>query len=140
MEEPSREVKPLTAGLKGPLKTEKYKDHQLWVFSGCQDDQTSADAHVEGIYQGAFTWALLKALSLGLHSDERGESIGVRVIRKEDSWKESYRNLLIQLKANLEMGRYRQVPALSTTHELYLDYGFCGKMKSDGCVIEGITA
>lgn len=33
-----------------------------------------------------------------------------------------------------------QVPALSTTHELYLDYGFCGKMKSDGCVIEGITA
>lgn len=25
MEEPSREVKPLTAGLKGPLKTEKYK-------------------------------------------------------------------------------------------------------------------
>ncbi|CAK9004075.1 unnamed protein product [Durusdinium trenchii] len=121
MEEPSREVKPLTAGLKGPLKTEKYKDHQLWVFSGCQDDQTSADAHVEGIYQGAFTWALLKAL-------------------KEDSWKESYRNLLIQLKANLEMGRYRQVPALSTTHELYLDYGFCGKMKSDGCVIEGITA
>ena len=33
-----------------------------------------------------------------------------------------------------------QVPALSTTHELYLDYGFCGKMKSDGCVIVGITA
>ena len=58
-----------------------WQDHQLWVFSGCQDDQTSADAHVEGIYQGAFTWALLKALSLGLRSDERGESIGVRVIR-----------------------------------------------------------
>lgn len=110
--------KALGAGLRGVLKTEKYKDHQLWVFSGCQDDETSADAHVEGIYQGAFTWALIKAL-------------------KEDRFKESYRKLLIQLKSNLELGQYKQVPALSTTHDLYLDYGFCGKLQADGCVIEG---
>ncbi|CAK9111209.1 unnamed protein product [Durusdinium trenchii] len=117
-EEELRQVKALGAGLRGVLKTEKYKDHQLWVFSGCQDDETSADAHVEGIYQGAFTWALIKAL-------------------KEDRFKESYRKLLIQLKSNLELGQYKQVPALSTTHDLYLDYGFCGKLQADGCVIEG---
>ena len=57
-----RAVRPLGTGLRGILKSEKYKDHQLWVYSGCQDDETSADAHVEGIYQGAFTWALIKAL------------------------------------------------------------------------------
>mmetsp|Transcript_42686 Transcript_42686/g.76524 ORF Transcript_42686/g.76524 Transcript_42686/m.76524 type:complete len:455 (+) Transcript_42686:59-1423(+) len=123
--EPKREnatedriVKPVGTGLLGALKTSKFKDHQLWVFSGCQDDQTSADAHVDGIYQGAFTWALVKAL-------------------KTDDYKENYRNLLVQLKSNLEIGGYEQVPALSTTHELYLDYGFCGKLKEDGVVIEG---
>ncbi|CAK9106236.1 unnamed protein product [Durusdinium trenchii] len=113
-----KRVKPVNHGLKGALRNEKYQDHELWVFSGCQDDQTSADAHVEGIYQGAFTWALIKAL-------------------KADAFKESYRNLMIQLKGNLEIGRYDQVPALSTTREEYLDFGFCGKLKEDGCVIEG---
>lgn len=44
---------------------------------------------------------------------------------------------MIQLKGNLEIGRYDQVPALSTTREEYLDFGFSGKLKEDGCVIEG---
>ena len=44
-----------------------------------------------GIYQGAFTWALLKAL-------------------KADSFTADYRTLMIQLKGNLEEGRYRQGP------------------------------
>jgi len=118
VEEDERSVKPVGQGIMGALKTEKYKDHQLWVFSGCQDDQTSADAHVEGIYQGAFTWALLKAL-------------------KSDGFTADYRTLMVQLKGNLEEGRYKQVPALSTTHELYLDFTFCGKLKDSGFVIEG---
>ncbi|CAJ1436073.1 unnamed protein product [Effrenium voratum] len=103
-------AKPLGTGLRDVLRKEKYTDHQLWVYSGCQDDQTSADAHVEGIYQGAFTWALLKAL-------------------KADGFAESYRDLLIQIKANLETGRYKQVPALSTCHKMYLNYGFLGVTK-----------
>jgi len=71
-----------------------------------------------GIYQGAFTWALLKAL-------------------KGDTWTADYRTLMVQLKGNLEEGRYKQVPALSTTHELYLDFCFCGKLKDSSFVIEG---
>eukprot|EP00438_Fugacium_kawagutii_P034776 Skav236240 [mRNA] locus=scaffold829:247970:249337:- [translate_table: standard] len=118
IEDEDRSVKPADKGLRGALKAEKYKDHQLWVFSGCQDDQTSADAHVDGIYQGAFTWALLKAL-------------------KGDDFTADYRTLMIQLKSNLEQGRYKQVPALSTTHEVYLDFTFCGKLKDAGFVIEG---
>ena len=93
--------KPLGTGLRGALRKAKYQDHQLWIFSGCQDDQTSADAHVDGIYQGAFTWALIKAL-------------------KTDGFMESYSKLLIQIKANLESGSYKQVPALSTTHKMCL--------------------
>ncbi|CAE7675577.1 pca1 [Symbiodinium pilosum] len=107
-------TKPLGTGLRDVLRKAKYEDHQLWVFSGCQDDQTSADAHVDGIYQGAFTWALIKAL-------------------KSDGYMESYSNLLLQIKSNLEGGSYKQVPALSTTRKTYLDYGFCGKLR------EGVT-
>ncbi len=38
----------------------KFQRHVL--LSGCKDDQTSADAHIGGQYQGAFTWALTKAV------------------------------------------------------------------------------
>ena len=33
------------------------------VFSGCRDNQTSADAYIDGRYNGAFTWAWLKSFS-----------------------------------------------------------------------------
>ncbi|CAE7522049.1 MCA1 [Symbiodinium pilosum] len=102
-----------SAGLSGVLTQSKYRDHQLWVFSGCQDTETSEDAHVDGSYQGAFTWALLKAL-------------------EADGFRESYSNLLVQIKTYLEGGRFKQVPALSTTHKTYLDLGFLGKLIDDG--------
>jgi hypothetical protein len=33
-----------------------------FLFAGCEDRQTSADARIEGDYRGAFTWALSKAI------------------------------------------------------------------------------
>ncbi len=33
------------------------------LISGCKDNQTSADAYISGTYDGALTWALLKALN-----------------------------------------------------------------------------
>lgn len=39
-------------------------------------------------------------------------------------------------EVNLELGSYKQVPALSTSREYYLDYGFCGKQPG-AAVIEG---
>ncbi|CAE7228930.1 MCA1 [Symbiodinium natans] len=107
-DEAQRSLGNLGTGLHDILKQPKYKDHQLWVFSGCQDVETSEDAHVEGIYQGAFTWALSKAL-------------------KSDCFRESYSKLLIQIKTYLESGGFKQVPALSTTHKMYLDFGFLGR-------------
>jgi hypothetical protein len=32
------------------------------MFSGCRDDQTSADAHIEGEHTGAMTWAFLEMM------------------------------------------------------------------------------
>jgi metacaspase-1 len=35
---------------------------QKWIiFSGCGEEQTSADAYIDGQFQGAFTWADLKS-------------------------------------------------------------------------------
>merc|ERR1712211_140318 len=50
--------------LKQPKKKFKAADHRkyLWTVSGCQDNQTSADACIQGIKQGALTWSLHYAL------------------------------------------------------------------------------
>lgn len=70
------------AGIRRRVMSEELGDHKLWVFSGCQDDQTSADAYCDGTYQGAFTWALITAL-------------------RKDVWNQSYLDLLGQIKAAL---------------------------------------
>merc|ERR1711933_473502 len=46
---------------KSSSATEQQK--YLWVFSGCQDSQTSADVSIGGTRRGAFTWAFTKALA-----------------------------------------------------------------------------
>jgi len=94
------------AGIRRGVLAGQRQDHQLWVFSGCQDNQTSADAYVDGQFQGAFTWAMIKAL--------RG-----------DVWNQTYIDLLDQIRANLK--GYTQVPALTTTSEPYLNYWYCGR-------------
>lgn len=67
----------------------------LWTFSGCQDNQTSADATLDGLRQGAFTWAFIKALV-------------------ELGWKARYEDILQLVRKNLK-DRFTQIPALSTT-------------------------
>lgn len=43
---------------KSPKKSQKHV-----LISGCRDNQTSADAYINGTYQGAFTWSLLQAVN-----------------------------------------------------------------------------
>lgn len=85
----------------------------LWVISGCQDNQTSADASIGGTRQGALTWALLKAL-------------------RDHQYTISYGDLLVAVRASLR-GSYEQIPAMSTTSkanygELYLSGGSGGDL------------
>lgn len=46
----------------GKGEREEILNHVL--ISGCQDHQTSADAHIDGMYQGAFTWAVSQVLKV----------------------------------------------------------------------------
>eukprot|EP00401_Gymnodinium_catenatum_P041233 CAMPEP_0117559332 /NCGR_PEP_ID=MMETSP0784-20121206/53305_1 /TAXON_ID=39447 /ORGANISM="" /LENGTH=419 /DNA_ID=CAMNT_0005356705 /DNA_START=202 /DNA_END=1461 /DNA_ORIENTATION=+ len=78
------------------LPTGALSDKQLWVISGCQDNQTSADATINGKRQGALTWALAKAL-------------------EDHDYSVSYEDLIQAVRTNL--CNYSQVPALSAPNE-----------------------
>jgi len=104
-------------GIRKAVVSDQYVDKQLWVFSGCQDDQTSADAYCDGQYQGAFTWAMIKAL-------------------KTDVYHETYIDLLDQIRNNLR--GYTQMPALTTTHGSYLNAWYCGKMPGSAASVTAV--
>eukprot|EP00401_Gymnodinium_catenatum_P062178 CAMPEP_0117546988 /NCGR_PEP_ID=MMETSP0784-20121206/46890_1 /TAXON_ID=39447 /ORGANISM="" /LENGTH=661 /DNA_ID=CAMNT_0005343875 /DNA_START=77 /DNA_END=2062 /DNA_ORIENTATION=- len=70
---------------------------KLWAFSGCMDDQTSADATINGVPQGACTWSFLSAM-------------------KDMRYRARYEELLTAMRKTLR-GRYEQIPQLSTTSE-----------------------
>ena len=40
-----------------------HEGKSVFMFSGCRDDQTSADATISGSHVGAMSWALLKTLN-----------------------------------------------------------------------------
>ena len=40
----------------------KHEGKSVFMFSGCRDDQTSADATISGSPSGAMSWALLETL------------------------------------------------------------------------------
>lgn len=73
---------------------------KVWTISGCQDNQTSADATINGKRQGALTWAVLASL-------------------EDTSYKVRYEELLTLTKKKLS-GKYQQIPGLSTTAEVNL--------------------
>lgn len=62
------------------------------LWSGCQDSQTSADAFIDGNYNGAFTFYLLKHL-------------------RENS-NQSRKDLLVNLRNSLKNHGYSQIPQL----------------------------
>jgi len=63
------------------------------LIAGCRDTQTSADAYINGTYNGALTWSLVSAL-------------------RATAGKLSYRELHARSLALLSKGRYDQVPQL----------------------------
>jgi hypothetical protein len=86
--------------MKSHLKLTFFLYFILKQFSGCQDNQTSADAHIEGASCGAMSWALLKVL--GEHENP--------VLNE----------LLKMLRHNLK-GKYHQIPQMSTGHLIDID-------------------
>ena len=75
------------------------------MFSGCRDDQTSADTRVDGEASGAMSYAL------------------IRTLKKHKRRNPTYTQLLREMRETLE-GKYTQVPMLSAGRKLDLNEGF----------------
>ena len=71
------------------------------MFSGCRDDQTSADASIGGEHVGAMSYAFLSTM-------------------KEKGANQSYLEVLQNTRKVLK-GKYTQVPQLSVQHEVDLN-------------------
>ncbi|ROV97484.1 hypothetical protein VPNG_08703 [Cytospora leucostoma] len=88
------------------LAAESFQEHwekegkDVWMFSGCRDDQTSADATISGTATGAMSWAFLGTMR------ERPD--------------QSYREVLVNTRQAL-MDNYSQVPQLSCGGHYDLD-------------------
>lgn len=65
------------------------------MISGCNDTQTSADAHINQKYQGAMTWAFLNTL-------------------KNNTSNLSWKKLLIDMRDKLKESQFTQLPQLSS--------------------------
>ncbi|EME49706.1 hypothetical protein DOTSEDRAFT_164323 [Dothistroma septosporum NZE10] len=82
---------------------QREQPKQVWMYSGCKDDQTSADASIAGSHVGAMSWAFLECM-------------------KQYGLRQSYIQVLQNTRQILK-GRYQQVPQLSVGFEQDLNYG-----------------
>lgn len=81
---------------------EREKKKNIWMYSGCEDDQTSADATIKGSHVGAMSYAFLQTM-------------------KQYGPQQSYIQVLQNTRAVLQ-GKYTQVPQLSVGYEQDLNY------------------
>lgn len=77
---------------------------QVSMFSGCRDEQTSADANIGGVGEGAMTWAFLETM-------------------KQTGGQPTYVEALQQTRVCLRNSNYPQVPQLSVGVEWDLNKG-----------------
>jgi len=89
------------AGRYTMIRNPKYSETKCHVMmlSGCADYQTSADAYLQGKYQGALTHAFLTAMNEGVAT---------------------YDQLITRVRTVLKQGRFQQLPNLSSGREVSL--------------------
>ena len=89
--------------------TENIKETEtignLIMISGCMDNQTSADAYINSIYQGAMAWSFLDAV-------DKNPNL---------SWKD----LITTMRSSLKTSKYEQIPQLSSGKKLDLSTKIC---------------
>jgi len=78
----------------------KSEHKNVWMYSGCKDDQTSADAAIGGQHVGAMSWAFLQSM----------QQFGPQ---------QSFIQVLQNTRQILR-GRYKQIPQLSVGYEMEL--------------------
>ena len=78
------------------------------MISGCNDNQTSADAYLNAKYQGAMTWAFLSSLN-----------------NEQSSTSPSWKNLLIDMRDKLKASEFTQLPQLSSGCLIDINNAIC---------------
>jgi hypothetical protein len=71
-----------TQKIKSLKRRKKYlkRDVMKWVvFSGCSENQTSADAYINGRYNGAFTWGWLKSMETNISYNTHLQSTALKL-------------------------------------------------------------
>jgi hypothetical protein len=81
-----------------------YESKRVFMYSGCRDDQTSADASIAGGHVGAMSWAFLEVM-------------------KQNYGHLSYIDILRYTRGNLQRS-YSQVPQLSSGQQIDLNQPF----------------
>ncbi|EXJ67822.1 uncharacterized protein A1O5_09168 [Cladophialophora psammophila CBS 110553] len=81
------------------------ENRSVFMFSGCKDEQTSADAFINGRHVGAMSWAFLETM------------------KTDVDWNMSYVQILQNTRALLQQ-RYSQVPQLSCGYPFDLNNPF----------------
>lgn len=81
------------------IQQSKMSPADVITFSGCRDDQTSADANEAGTFTGALSWAFLTVMS-----QTRGQGL-------------SYLTLLQSIRSVMAQ-KYTQKPQLSSSHQI----------------------
>lgn len=88
---------PRSCGVAAQRRREATQGKRVFVFSGCRDDQTSADATIGGQRRGAMTWAMAECL-------------------QEAEYSISYEDLIDRMRQKMAR-RFEQVPQLQACSE-----------------------
>jgi len=79
-------------------------DADVIQFSGCRDNQTSADAKINNVSTGAMSYALITVLS--------------------QNREYSYTELLTEIRKIMKQKNFKQIPQLSTSHPMNMNEKF----------------
>jgi len=91
------------------LNYDKYTENEknietvgnVYMISGCSEEQTSADAYINNLAQGAMTWSLLESL--------------------KSSSNETWRDLIKSMRSLLKTSQYEQIPQFASGNFVDID-------------------
>ena len=87
---------------------ERTKDviGNVYMFSGCQDRETSADATINNKQQGAFTYCLMETLKKNLNTSKKFKNNSIKL-----------RNILKEVNCRLDLNNFEQNTQFSTSRK-----------------------
>ena len=97
---------------------EKSKDvnGNIFMLSGCQDKETSADALINNKGQGAFTYCLLETLTNNLESSNDGS--------KKIKSTCTFKDILKEINCRLDINKFEQNSQLSLSKKEFFEENF----------------